>query len=188
MMTVPIEISARHVHLTADDWRTVFGSRPPTVARSISQPPQFLAVERVTVTGPKGTLVNVAVVGPLRSYTQVELAMTDARTLGLTPPLSDSGHLAQAAIVAIAGPAGTITVPAAILQQRHLHASLTEAQRYGLHDQQLVSVAVDGQRGGVLNRVLVRVRQEYVWRLHLDTDEGNAFGLQSGVTGRLIIP
>ncbi len=187
MITVSIEISARHVHLSAEDWRKLFPGDEPTSAKPISQPPQFIAVERVTVDGPNGKLEQVGIVGPLRPYTQVELAMTDARKLGLHPPLSDSGHLDHASQLTITGRSGSVSVNAAIIQQRHIHASPTDGQNYGLTDGQIVNVKVSGPRGGVFDQVLVRIHPDYVWRMHVDTDEANAFGVGPETTGEVIM-
>lgn len=186
MIIVPIEISARHVHLCASDWHRLFRGEEPTMARMISQPPQFVAHERVSVSGPKGTLGNLGIVGPLRTYTQVELAASDARLLGITPPLRDSGHLSGASTLTIAGPEGSIQVAAAILQQRHIHCSPAEAQRYHVRDGQEVSVRVVGPRGGTFDHVLIRVHADYHWSMHIDTDEANSFGLAGGGKGEVL--
>lgn len=177
MTTIPVEVSARHVHLTAADWQTLFGPAAPTVDRPISQPPQFVAVERVTLRGPKGEIERVAIVGPFRDYTQVELAMTDALRLGVPVTLAESGHLAQAATVDIIGPRGRLQRAAAILAQRHIHAGPDAAVAHGLHSGDVVAVTIAGSRGGVLRNVVVRVDPAFQWQLHVDTDEANAFGI-----------
>lgn len=176
-MNIPIEISARHVHCDAATWKTLFGTAAPTIDRPISQPPQYAAVERVKLIGPKGDIDHVGTIGPLRTYTQVELAMTDARRLGLTPPLRDSGNVGDAAAITIVGPAGQVTAAAAIIQQRHIHATPADAAALGVTDRQEVHVAISGPRGGQLDQVIVRVDPNYVLRLHLDTDEANALGV-----------
>lgn len=176
-MNIQIEVSARHVHLTAADWQALFGTQLPTLDHPISQAPQFVARERLKLVGPKGEIDGVALVGPFREYTQVELAASDARRLGVQPPLSDSGLLDQAAIVTFVGPAGTIKRPAVIVQRRHLHASPEDATQLGISDRQEVSVRINGLRGGVLDHVLVRIDPKYSLRLHLDTDEANAIGV-----------
>lgn len=186
MSNIPIEISARHVHLSADAWKKIFGDQPMTVGATISQPPQFLAAERVTLRGPKGEIDRVGIVGPVRAYTQVELAATDARKLGLTPPLSESGQLEGAALVTITGPNGSIDAQAAILQRRHIHAHPKDCETFGLHEGQEVSVQIGGPRGGVLEHVLVRVHPDFSWRLHLDTDEANALGVTPTTTGEVL--
>lgn len=187
MPTIPIEVSARHVHLTPEDWADLFGAATMTSQRVLSQRPNFSAVERVSLRGPKGTLENVAIVGPARSYTQVELAMTDARALGITPPLRDSGSLTDAATITIIGPQGEVTRPAAIIQQRHVHLNPDEAIAFGLHEHQIISLHIPGPRGATLENVLVRIHQDYSSRLHLDTDEGNSLGVTAGMTAELLI-
>jgi putative phosphotransacetylase len=185
--TVSIEVSARHVHLNESDWKRLFGNDQMTSVKVISQHGQFIAAQRVVLKGPKGSMENVGIVGPLRSYTQVELAQTDARQLGLVDvPLSDSGKLDQAVMITIVGPQGSIDVSAAIRQQRHIHASPTEAEQAGLHDRQEVEVEIDSPRGGRLDHVLVRVHPDYQWVLHLDTDEANAMDVTPGLQGSVI--
>ncbi len=185
MIQIPIEFSARHAHLNQADWQALFGAAPMTKGREISQPPQFVAAERIDLAGPKGQLQRVGIVGPVRPYTQVELSTTDARQLGLQPPIAPSGHLDQAATVTMIGPAGKIERAAAILQQRHIHASPEAAARAGLTDGQEVSVEVAGLRGGVFDHVLVRVDPSFTWTMHIDTDEANAFGLTTNAHGTI---
>lgn len=182
---IPVEVSARHVHLTESDWALLFGSIAPIAARMISQPAQFVGQERITLRGPRGTIERVAFVGPFRTYTQAELAASDARQLGLEPPLSDSGSLSAAATVTIIGPQGSIERPAAIIQQRHLHMSPADAATFNVRDRQTTSVSIDGPRGARLDHVLVRVDANYQLCLHLDTDEGNACGVTPGSVASL---
>jgi putative phosphotransacetylase len=177
---IPIEISARHIHLNAEDWNTLFSTPHPTVSKLISQRPQFLAIERADLIGPKKTIVGVGIVGPLRDNTQVELSASDARMLGLSTPLVVSGHIQNAAQITIRGPKGQITVPAAITPKRHIHASLDEADQAGLRDGDEVSIEIAGERGGRLDHVAVRTHPTFTWRVHLDTDEANALGIVSG--------
>lgn len=186
MISIPIEISARHVHLKSEDWATLFGADEPTRQRDISQPPQFVAAQRVTIRGPKGEIGDVAVVGPFRTYTQVELSATDARRLGLEAPLSDSGRLFGASDVTLVGPAGRLTVRAAMIQRRHIHASPDDLEKYGLKAGQLVSVTILGERGGRLDHVAVKTHASYRWMLHLDTDEGNALGAKTGMYAEVV--
>lgn len=185
MTKIPIEISARHVHVDAATWRILFSTEAPRPARPISQPSQFVAVERVTLRGPGGAIENVGVVGPVRPVTQVELSRTDARRLGIEPPLRDSGNLAGASAITIIGADGEVTRPAAIIQQRHLHLSPVEADDLGLAVGSEISVDVPGPRGGRLNHVVVRIDPKYKLSLHLDTDEGNALGVTTGTYATL---
>lgn len=187
MASVPIEISARHIHLTEADWAALFGTAEEmTVNRPISQHGQFVATERVTLRGPKGELKNVGIVGPSRTNTQVELAMTDARVLGVAAPLCDSGSLEQAGEITIIGSQGEISRAAAIVPRRHIHLGPTEAAAADLHDRQTVSVRVLGPRGAQLDNVLVRVHPDFTGRLHLDTDEGNACGVSADMTAEIV--
>lgn len=185
MTSIPIEVSARHIHITREDWNALFGATPLAVDHPISQPHQYVATTRVTLRGPKGEYKNVGVVGPFRPYTQVELSATEARYLGITPPVTDSGHLSKAAAVTIIGPNGELVRNAAILQQRHLHCRPQDAKKYGYTDGQLISVMIPGPRGTRLDNVIVRVNKDYAFRLHLDTDEGNACGVAPGMTAEL---
>lgn len=185
---IPIEISARHVHLSPEAWTTLFGNQVITIGSEISQPPQFLAAQRVTLRGPKGELERVGIVGPARPYTQVELAMTDARKLGVVAPLAESGHLERAAGITIIGPNGEHTAPVAIVQRRHIHAHPQEAEKHGLRHGQEVSVRISSERGGVLDHVRIRIHEDFSWRLHLDTDEANALGVTNTTIGHVLLP
>lgn len=188
MINITAEISARHVHLTAADWQRLFGDQPITPGPGISQPPQFVAMQRVTLRGPKGTIERVGIVGPARPYTQAELAVSDARVLGSDAPLSESGKLDRAAEVTIIGAVGQITVPAAIIQRRHIHAHPNDIQKYVLQGVEEVSVRFPGPRGGVLDHVLIRVHPSFNWHLHLDTDEANACGVTKQTQAEVIVP
>lgn len=177
---IPIEISARHIHLNAEDWKVLFSTPHPTISKLISQRPQFLATERVDLIGPKSTMLGVGMVGPLRDRTQVELSYSDARILGISAPLVVSGDLQAASTITVRGPKGQISVPAAIIPKRHIHASLDEADQAGLRDGDEVSIEIAGERGGRLDHVVVRTHPTFTWRVHLDTDEANALGIESG--------
>lgn len=178
---VVVGISNRHVHLTDDDFRTLFGGDAPRVRKEVRQRGEFAAEEVVTLRGPNGVLERVRVMGPNRSATQVELARTDCFALGITAPMAQSGHLEDAGPVEIIGPCGSISLPhAAIVAGRHIHMSPDDAEALGLRDQDRVRVHFDGERGGVLEHFLVRVKPSYLLELHLDTDEGNAIGARTG--------
>jgi putative phosphotransacetylase len=186
MTTLPIEVSARHVHLTEADWSALFGAEAIASDRQISQPQQFVAKQRVSLRGPKGEYANVAIVGPFRAQTQVELAPSEARHLGINPPVAESGHLDSAVTLTIIGPKGSIDRDAAMTPERHIHAHPDDAAKHGLHNGQLVSIEIAGQRGARLDQVVVRVDPDYAWRLHLDIDEGNACGVQPGMSAELV--
>ena len=150
---IPAEMSARHVHLTVEDLQALFGRDKLECVREISQPGQFLSDCRVRLIGPKGVLDNVAVLGPTRSQTQVEISMTDARTLGISAPVRLSGDLKDAAQVTIMAGTQVITRKAAIVARRHLHMTPADAASFGVRDGQCVSVKVLGSRPLVLEDV-----------------------------------
>ncbi|MFA5131454.1 MAG: phosphate propanoyltransferase [Patescibacteria group bacterium] len=188
MIIIPIEISARHIHLSRTDVEALFGVgyklRP---LRAISQTGQYVAMEKVSLENGDKLIENVRVVGPERAETQVELAQTDALKLGLIAPLALSGDTSAAAKLKIIGPQGQVFKNCVIIPQRHIHASLEDAEKYNLHDGQIVSVKCGRERALIFEQVIVRVRADYVWNLHLDTDEANAAGLHPGETGVVII-
>lgn len=175
------EVSARHAHLTAEDIRTLFGKAHLTVGRELSQPGEFAAREVVTLSHDGKTIENVRVVGPARATTQVELSATEARGLGyFTLPRKAEYAQSGGALIRIQGTKGSIERRAAYIAARHLHCDAHSAVELGLSDGDYVAVRIPGERGMVLEHVVVRVAGHYHWRLHLDTDEGNAAGLRGG--------
>lgn len=176
---VQIEISARHVHLSAADLARLFGEGYAlTPRRELGQPGQFLAEERLHVEGPKGAFDGVAILGPVRAATQVELSLSDARVLGITLPVRASGDVRGSAGLKLVGPKGALVLKeGAIAARRHIHLSPEDAARYTLHDGQAVSVRVGGPRALVFGEVLVRVSSAYRTAMHVDVDEANAAGL-----------
>lgn len=183
---VELEASARHVHLTKEQTLRLFG-HDLTPERPLSQPGQFLARERVTVVGPKGEFRNVAVLGPARKEAQVEVSMTDARVLGLQPPIRESGNVAGSPGAVIKSEKGQITIESGvIIAQRHLHLTPEDAARFAVEDRQVVRLQVFTRRPLIFQDVLVRVRPDFATRAHLDFDEANACGLQPGDLGRIL--
>ena len=174
--TIPAEMSARHVHLTREDLKTLFGTDQLECVREISQPGQFLSNCRVRLIGPKGVIDNVAVLGPVRGATQVEISATDARALGVSAPVRLSGELADAADITLQAGGVVITRKAAIVARRHLHMTPADAAAYGVKNGQCVSVRVLGSRPLILEDVPVRVTEQSALALHMDTDEANAAG------------
>ncbi len=177
-----VETSARHVHLSKADCQQLFGRDALAKARDISQPGQFLSDARVRIIGPKGVLDNVAVLGPTRSATQVEISWTDARALGVNAPVRLSGDLTGAANVHLQAGDKVIEARAAIVAERHLHLTLAEAAEMGLKDRQTVSVRVGGARPLTLEGVVVRAVDPSAARLHIDADEANAAGVSKDTT------
>jgi len=183
---IPAEMSARHVHLSKEDLFELFALDSLECVRSISQPGQFLSSCRVRLIGPKGILENVAVLGPTRGATQVEISATDARALGITAPVRLSGDLADAADVTLQAGSRLITRKAAIIARRHLHMTPRDASAFGVHDGQCVSVRVLGSRPLILEDVPIRVTETSALALHIDTDEANAAGAGRDCTCRII--
>ncbi|MDR1790975.1 MAG: propanediol utilization protein [Propionibacteriaceae bacterium] len=183
---VPIGVSNRHVHLDQADLYTLFGLDAFEVLKPVRQPGEFAAVQRVDVIGPRATFKNVRCMGPCRKASQVELSLTDARALGIQAPVTQSGHLENAAWVEIVGPHGTVRRQAAIAAARHIHMGDRHAAALGLQNQDLVRVAFEGTRGGVLDNFIIRTKPEWVPEIHLDTDEANALGVTSEDFGRIV--
>ncbi|MEO8548622.1 MAG: phosphate propanoyltransferase [Kofleriaceae bacterium] len=181
---IPVGISVRHVHLSRAHCDVLFGVGVLLSPRhELSQPHQYVMAERIDLIGPHGELHDVAIINPLRSETQVELARTDAIHLGIVPPLRLSGQLAGTPGLRLRGPCGEVELDhGAILAQRHVHMSPEDARTYGVHDLDIIQVRVTGNREMVLGDVVVRVSPGFTLDLHLDTDEANAAGLDEGGT------
>ena len=183
---VEMEASGRHVHLTEAQIRALFG-HDLTPSKPLSQPGQFAAKERLTVAGPKGKLENVAVLGPARKEGQVELSLTDARALGLTVPVRQSGDVKDSPGVTLIGPKGQVELAqGTIAAQRHIHLTPVDAARFGVKDQQGVKLRTFTSRPLVFDDVVVRVSPDFAPRVHLDYDEANACGFVPGDLGRII--
>lgn len=181
-----VEISARHVHLTAQDLATLFGEGYVlTPKKSLSQPGQFASEERVDVVGPKRELKGVTILGPIRPYTQVELSLTDARSIGVTVPVRMSGDLENSGGCILRGPCGEIEIKKGVIAaKRHIHMLPEQAQEFGVSDNDIVSAKVESNgRSLVFGDVVVRVTKTSGLAMHIDTDEGNA----AGVSGEMYI-
>lgn len=179
---VPVGISARHVHLSRDHVETLFGAGYQlTPEKSLSQPGQFACKEQVEVCGPKGSIKKVRILGPERKQSQVEMAFSDCRILGIKPPVRTSGDLKETPGILLKGPVGEVSLKeGAIIADRHIHMTPEEASWFGVSDGDRVNVLVSGEKAGVLGRVLVRVTSESRLDLHVDTDDANAFLLRQG--------
>lgn len=184
-----VETSARHVHLKKEDVETLFGAgKKLTYKRDLSQPGQFLSEERVDIEGPKGKMTNVAVLGPERPDSQVELSLTDARSLGLSAPVRESGDIKGSGAIKLTGPCGSVELQeGTITAKRHIHITPAYAEKTGLKDKQIIGVKItsDG-RSLVFGDVVVRINPNFLERMHIDTDETNAAGISGEVQGELI--
>lgn len=181
-MQVPAGISVRHIHLEREHVERLFGpGHRLVVKKQLSQPGQFACEEVLDVTGPKGTISRVRVLGPERRQTQVEVAFSDARALGVTPPVRASGDLKGTPGIRLTGPYGQVDLTeGVIIADRHIHMTPADAARFGVSDQELVRVLVDGIKGGSMDRVRIRVSDSSALDFHIDTDDGNAFMLTQG--------
>lgn len=184
---IPIAVSGRHVHLSADSLAALFGpGYTLTEGRALRQPGNWAAKERLTLIGPKGSIENVAILGPLRSQTQIEVSRTDSFELGIDVPVRDSGKLDGTPTIRLVGPAGQIDTDGLIVAARHIHINPTDADAMGLQDHQVVSVRVgEGERALTFARVLVRVQPTAFTEMHIDTDEANAAGIGPGFEGQI---
>lgn len=184
---IPLEASGRHVHVTQQQAMTLFGHRL-TEKRPLSQPGQFLSNERLTVIGPKGEFQNVAVLGPERKEAQVEISLTDGRTLGIQPPVRLSGDVKNTPGAVLVGPMGRVTLSQGVIAaQRHIHMTPQDAQAMGVKDKQVVKLKCYTSRPGVLEDTVVRVSKDFATYVHLDYDEANALGFRDGDLGRVVL-
>ena len=185
--TVPVGISNKHLHLSQADLETLFGpGYELTFKKALVQPGQFAAEEQVEVVGPKGS-AKLRVLGPVRPETQIELAMTDARTLGFKAPVRESGKLDGTPGCKLIGPKGELEIQKGVMiALRHIHLTDEQAKEAGVVDKEIVMVKVEGERGLVFDNVLVRSGEAHEAELHFDTDEGNAAGLANDVICEII--
>ena len=190
MKKILIETSARHVHLTQEDIETLFGKGYQlTVKKDLSQPGQFACNEKVTVRGPKSEIKNVSILGPARPASQVEVSATDARTLGLSLPVRESGDIAGTPGVTLIGPEGEVELSAgAIVAKRHIHLTPEAATEYGVADKQIVNVrVVNDSRSIIFGDVVIRVSPKFAPAMHIDTDEANAGSIVPNSEGEIIL-
>jgi putative phosphotransacetylase len=178
---VEIGISNKHLHLSAAHIDILFGKgHQLTPIKELRQPGQFASEERVDIVGPKGTIKGLRVLGPARPETQVELSMTDARGIGLKAPIRESGKLEGTPGVTLIGPEGEIELDrGAIIALRHIHLSPEQAAEAGVKDKDIVRVRTSGTRPLVFEEVLIRSGASHLREFHLDTDEGNAAGVNN---------
>ena len=182
---VLIEISAHHIHLSQDHVEALFGQGHQLTRQSdLSQPGQFACEEQLTIIGPKGRIERVRVLGPTRKATQVEIAMTEQFKLGIHPPIRESGDIRDTPGCTLEGPAGSVVLDRGVIcALRHIHMTPADALRYGVKDKSTVRVRVPGDRELVFGDVRVRVDPNFRLAMHIDTDEGNAANIRTGVTG-----
>lgn len=181
-MKVPVGISNRHIHLSQEHLDILFGrDYKLTVMKDLSQPGQYAADEKVTIAGPKGKIDKVRILGPVRKETQIEVSRTDSFILGVNPPVRDSGFLQDTPGLKVIGPKGEVELEkGTILAARHIHFHTSDAEKFGVKDQDRLRVIVLGERGVIFENVLARVSKNYALEFHVDTDEANGAALKNG--------
>lgn len=187
-MTVPIGVSARHLHVTKEHLEILFGAGAQLHPMKELMGGQYAAKERVTIVGLNmRVLENVRILGPVRRATQVEVSKTDAVKLGIVAPIRESGDLKGSAPITIVGPKGVIRLEeGCIVAKRHIHMSPEDAAYFDLKDNEVVSVEIGAEREGILNHVQVRVDPTYTLEMHIDTDEANALGVNCQSVAKVI--
>ncbi len=186
---VLVEISARHVHVSQEHLEILFGKDYKlTPKKDLSQPGQYACEERVTVVGPKRELAGVSILGPCRKATQVELSLTDARSIGVKAPIRESGDTAGSGACKLVGPAGEVELTEGVIAaKRHIHMTTADAEKYGITDSQIVSVKVATEgRSLVFGDVVARVSDSYALAMHIDTDEANAAAVPGSCVGEIL--
>ena len=188
-MEVLVETSARHAHITQEHLEILFGKGYElTKKKDLSQPGQYACAERVDVVGPKKTLPGVSILGPVRPSTQVELSLTDARSIGVNAPVRESGDIAGSGACKLVGPCGEVEIAEGVIAaKRHIHMTTADAAEFGLEDKQIVSVKIASEgRETIFGDVIVRVSDSYALAMHIDTDESNAACAAPGMMGEII--
>ena len=188
-MEVLVETSARHIHLSKEALETLFGAGYElTKKKDLSQPGQYACAERVDVVGPKKTLTGVSILGPARNATQVEISLTDARSIGVVAPIRESGDIAGTGACKLVGPCGEVEITEGVIAaKRHIHMTTADAAEMGLTDKQIVSVKIASEgRETIFGDVVVRVSDKFALAMHIDTDESNAAGVAPGTMGIII--
>ena len=188
MAKVLVETSARHVHLSEEHIKILFGEGATlTHKKDLSQPGQFACEERVTVVGPKKELAGVSILGPARPASQVEISLTDARSIGVNAPIRESGDVAGSGACVIEGPCGSVEVKEGVIAaKRHIHMTTADAAELGVCDKEIVSVKLDTARPLIFDDVVVRVSPKFALAMHIDTDESNAACAFGTVYGEIV--
>ncbi|QXM05112.1 phosphate propanoyltransferase [Crassaminicella indica] len=178
---IPVGISNRHVHLSQADMNCLFGEGyQMTKIKDLSQPGQYACKETVTICGPKGAIEKVRILGPVRSKTQVEILAGDSFKLGVVPTVRLSGDLHGTPGITLVGPNGSVQITeGVIVAQRHIHMNCEDAKQLNVHDGQIVSIKVDGPRGGIYNNVVIRANDASALECHIDIEEANAMNINS---------
>ena len=185
---IPIGISNRHIHLSRSDLDICFGeSYELTPIKDLNQPGQYACKETMTICGPKGAIEKVRVLGPVREKTQVEILAKDNFTLGINAPLRISGDISSSEGLTLIGPKGSVQLKeGTIIAKRHIHMTKDDAKKHGVDDGQIVSIQIEGERGGIYDNVIIRSNDNSATECHLDMEEANALGITSDSKLRII--
>ena len=186
--TLPVGLSNKHIHVSQKDLDVLFGEGYElTKFKDLSQPGQYACEEKVDVVGSKGTLKGVRILGPVRSNTQFELSVSDAFALGVKPMVRNSGDIVDTPGAKLVGPKGEVEIDKGIIvAARHIHMHTSDAEKFGVKDNDIVNVRVKGPRGLTFENVLVRAHKDFALEMHVDIEEGNACGLRNGDLVELI--
>ena len=182
-MKVKIGVSNRHVHLKKEDFEKLFGNIEFVKDKDLVQPNEFASMHKLTIKTDKNEIKNVRVLGPFRNYTQVEVSRTDAYTLGINPPIRESGDLENSEVVTLIGPNGELKTSGCIIANRHIHISKEEKEKYNLNN--VVNVELQTEKGGILYNVFLKEKEGAVLEMHIDTDDANANLIKSGDEGEI---
>jgi putative phosphotransacetylase len=179
---ITIGVSNRHVHVSRQDFEKLFGSGSKlTKIKDLGQPGQFAAEETLSIIGPKGKLTGVRILGPFRDKTQVEISKSDEFLLGVKAPVRESGDLSGTSGIMIQGPAGELELTEGMISAlRHVHLDPETAGRLNVKNGDVLNIRTEGERALIFDRVIARVSENYLPEMHIDTDEANASGLQTG--------
>lgn len=185
---IKVEASGRHIHLCQEHLDILFGrGYTLTKLKDLSQPGQYACKERVTITGPKGSIANVIVLGPTRQNTQVEVSLTDALALGIKAPVKESGSIENTPGIKISTERASIEIDkGVIVAKRHIHITPEDADKFGVRDKEIVSVEVLGQRPLIFEDTVIRVSEKFRTFMHIDYDEANACGFTKGTLCRIV--
>lgn len=189
MKEILVETSARHIHLNEEQFKILCGEDAKLEVRApLSQPGQFVSTTRLDIVGPKRKIENVSILGPFRKDAQVEISMTDARTLGVTPVIRESGDTVGSAPITLVGPCGTLELKeGCIVAKRHIHMTSKDAEEFGVTNGQIVSLKLNTpDRSVIFGDVVIRVKDSFSLACHIDTDESNAANCGKNVTGTII--
>lgn len=187
---VLVEVSARHVHVNQEDLDVLFGKGYQlTAKKDLSQPGQFACEERVSVVGPKSSMNNVVILGPCRNFSQVEVSLTDARTLGAKALIRESGKIEGTYGIKLVGPMGEVELKEGlIVAKRHIHLTPEDAKKFKVENGQIVSVLVKtDDRTTSFGDTVIRVSEKFAAAMHIDTDEANAAGIVGSAFGEIIV-